>query len=109
MENRFLLTMFMVLPAITEANPISDWWLTEDGVSVVSIEPCAKSANKMCGYLIKFDSSGDSGLDRELCQLPILGDLTPDGGALKDGWIFNPITEKLYNVVVGLSDESATI
>lgn len=91
------------------ADAVSGWWLTEDGKSIVSIEACAERPRSICGYLIEYESTGDNALDREICRLPILGDLVRDGDKLKGGWLLDPDSEEFYNLVIHPRADGASI
>ncbi|MFT6304014.1 MAG: hypothetical protein ACI9XK_004130 [Granulosicoccus sp.] len=106
---QYILLVLITLPVIAEANTAKDWWLTEDGRTVVSIETCPTSTDRLCGYVVYFDSTGESELDSVLCRLPILGDLVSDGDTLKGGWLLDPITEKFYNLSVAFIDDATAI
>ncbi len=104
----FLLAM-AVIPLSSAADSIAGWWLTDDGTSMVSIEPCVETTEKMCGYLVRYESTGDNVLDREVCRLPILGDLSRDGDKLNRGWLLDPDSEEIYNLTVYPKTDGKTI
>ncbi len=89
---------FALVPA--QAAGFSGWWRTEDNDSIVSIETCVDAPERFCGYLVKFDSTGNDALDNQLCRAPILGDLNAVGESLTGGWIYDPETDKVYSVTI---------
>ncbi len=63
----FLLAM-AVIPLSSAADSIAGWWLADNGTSMVSIKPCVETPEKMCGHLVRYESTGDNVLDREVCR-----------------------------------------
>jgi len=82
------------------AETFTGTWITEDGASIVSIEVCSDAVDQFCGYLVQFPSTGNTALDRALCEFRMLGGLSSGVDGLVDGWIFDPESGSAYNLII---------
>ena len=104
------------LPA--SAQSITGSWLTDTRDGVVEIRPCA---DQMCGYvksILNDHGQGAQARDvlnenpklrsRPICGLPILGNLQRiSPGTWGNGWVYDPIRGKEFNVEVTLTQPDA--
>lgn len=98
-----------VLPEITGV------WLDDTGKGAIEIAVCPGQPERLCGRIVwlkdPFDRAGKPLTDgynpvaaqrqRQICGLPVIGDLKRVGGQTWDnGWIYDPKEGKSYDVEI---------
>jgi uncharacterized protein (DUF2147 family) len=110
-----LLAVLAVTPALAADNQVQGAWLVPDGLSKVTIAPCAGAANQMCGSVSwiklpahqadKDTKNPDPALrGRSILGLQIMSGLKPAGpGKWANGKIYDPQSGKTYNSKIALT------
>ena len=76
-------------------------WIDDQGRGGVEIKECG---TKLCGHVVwaRDEAEGNKG-----CGKQIIGDVAPQGSGLWDnGWIYDPDTDKRYDVELKLLDDN---
>lgn len=72
-------------------------WLTAAKDAVIDFEPCADRPDALCGRIV-WDKDAGTALDT--CGVLIAQLDHYDGGAWRDGWVYDPRDKKKYKGVV---------
>lgn len=84
---------------------INGYWLTAEKDSIIQLSNCG--ATNICGTIRSYKGTGketDEGnpdktkRNRPICNLQIIGGLTPKGKEWKSGWIYDPEVAEKYSL-----------
>lgn len=91
--------VFSVVTSAHAASPAEaqGLWLTADKDAVIEFASCADRSDALCGRIV-WDK--DAGTARDTCGVLIAQLDRFDGGAWREGWVYDPRDKKKYKGVV---------
>lgn len=82
-------------PQAVAAEPPEGVWLTEDRSVIVATGACEEGLDTLCGIIVGLQNDSYAPWADQLCGLPLVWDLKPEGGGRwGGGQVLNPSTEQ---------------
>ncbi|VAX09285.1 hypothetical protein MNBD_GAMMA26-368 [hydrothermal vent metagenome] len=91
------------------AETFTGTWVTEDNISIVTIESCSNASDQYCGYLVRFPLTDNKALNRALCHFRVMGGMKLADNSLTGGWLYDPESGAAYNLTVRTGKTPDTI